>query len=95
MNAELNIHPADELAAIREEIKQMQAREATLRSALLEGSDDDRDGKQYRAVIIPSTRESIDKDAIIAALGREIIEPFIKATAVQTLKTVRKADAQL
>lgn len=86
----LNIHPADELAAIREEIKQLQAREDRLRSDLLAASDEERDGKQYRAVIIPSSRESIDKAAIVAALGIEVVQPFIKATAVKTLKCVRK-----
>ena len=89
-----NIHPADELAAIREEIKQLEGREKDLREFLLNASDEDRDGKQYKAFVIASTRETIDKAAIVAALGREVVEPFIKASAVRTLKTARKEDTE-
>ena len=87
-----NIHPADELAAIREEIKQLQDRESDLRALLLKASDADREGNEYRAFVIASKRESLDKAAIEAALGRDVIEPFIKSTNVQTLKTARKQD---
>jgi hypothetical protein len=85
-----NIHPADEIAAIREEIKQLQKVEADLREKLLGMSDAEREGDQYRAFIQLSNRESIDKTAMIAALGREVVEPFIKTSAVQTLKTAKK-----
>jgi hypothetical protein len=90
MNALLNITAVDELAAIREEIKQLETREATLRAFLLNGSDDDRDGKQYRAFIQESKRETVDKASMIAALGRDVVEPFIKTTAVKTLKLAKK-----
>jgi hypothetical protein len=90
--AGINIHPADELAAVREEIKQLQDREAFLRSALIDAPADELEGRQYRAVVIASTRESIDRKAIEAALGRTVIEPFLRATNVRTLKTVRKED---
>jgi len=93
MNATLNIHPADELAALREEIKQLEGREAELRTALLNGSDEDRDGKQYRAFVVNSNRENIDKAALIAALGRDIVEPFIKVSAVRSVKLARREDA--
>jgi hypothetical protein len=93
MNAMLtNIHAADELAAVREEIKQLQDREAQLRAALIDAPADELDGRQYRAVVVNSTRESIDKNAIVAALGREVVEPFMRATQVRTLKTVRKEE---
>ena len=87
-----NIHPADELAAIREEIKQLQDRESDLRALLLKASDAEREGNEYRAFVLSSKRESLDKAAIEAALGRAVIEPFIKSTNVQTLKTARKQD---
>ena len=88
----INVHPADELAAVREEIKQLQDREAHLRRSLLEADEADRDGRQYRATVILSNRESIDKAAIVAALGFEIVAPFMRSTPVQTLKTIRKSD---
>jgi hypothetical protein len=88
-----NIHPSDELAAIREEIKQLEARESYLRDYLLKASDAERDGKQYRAFVTSSTRESIDKASIVAALGKDVVEPFIKRSAVNTLKVARKQEA--
>jgi hypothetical protein len=89
-----NIHPADELAAVREEIKQLQGVEADLRAKLLAMTDDQREGDQYRAFVVSSNRETVDKTAMIAALGREVVDPFIKVSAVQTLKTARKDDAK-
>ena len=89
-----NVHPADELAAVREEIKQLQGVEADLRARLLLMSDDERVGDQYRAFTVSSNRETVDKVSMIAALGREAVEPFIKTSAVTTLKTARKDNAQ-
>jgi hypothetical protein len=89
-----NVHPADELAAVREEIKQLQGVEADLRAKLLAMTDAEREGDQYRAFVVSSNRETVDKTSMIAALGREVVEPFIKTSAVQTLKTARKDDAQ-
>ena len=90
-----NVHPADELAAVREEIKQLQGVEADLRFKLLAMTDAEREGDQYRAFVVSSNRETVDKTSMIAALGREVVEPFIKTSAVQTLKTARKDDASL
>ena len=89
-----NVHPADELAAVREEIKQLQGVESDLRAKLLAMTDKEREGDQYRAFVVSSNRETVDKTSMIAALGREVVEPFIKTSAVQTLKTARKDDAE-
>jgi hypothetical protein len=86
----LNIHPADELAAIREEIKILQEREDQLRAALIGGTDADREGKQYRAWVQTSTRETIDKASIIAALGLDVVQPFLKKSDVKSLKLAKK-----
>lgn len=88
---EVNIHPVDELAATREEIKQLTDRESQLRAALLaEGAD--LDGKQYQGFIQSSSRETVQKDALIAEYGRKAIEPFIKTTAVRSLKLIEKKE---
>jgi len=89
-----NVHPADELAAVREEIKQLQGVESDLRAKLLAMTDAEREGDQYRAFVVSSNRETVDKTSMIAALGREVVEPFIKTSAVTTLKTARKDDAE-
>jgi hypothetical protein len=82
-----NVHPVDELAGLREEIKQLQAREDQLRAALLL-PDADLSGKQYQALIQPSTRETVDKNALIAELGKAAVQPFLKTTLIRSVKLV-------
>lgn len=82
-----NVHPADELSAVREEIKILQEREQQLRQLLLaEGAD--LHGDQYTANIIPGVRETLDRKAITEAFGEKAIAPFVKATAYVTVKLV-------
>ena len=85
----VNIHPADELAAIREEIKIMQNRADVLRDKLLaEGAD--LKGDTYTAVIQPGTRETLDRKAITEAFGEEAVAPFVKKTSFKTVKLEEK-----
>ena len=82
-----NIHPADELAAVREEIKHLQARADELRDQLLaEGAN--LKGDQYTAAIIPGVRETLDRKAIEEAFGEKAIAPFVKKTNFKTVKLV-------
>ena len=82
-----NIHPADELAALREEIKQLTARADELRDKLLEDGADLK-GDQYTASIIPGVRETLDRKAIEEAFGEKAIAPFLKKTSFKTVKLV-------
>jgi hypothetical protein len=82
-----NIHPADELAAMREEIKQMQTRADELRDMLLADGADLK-GDQYTAAIIPGVRETLDRKAIEEAFGAKAIAPFLKSTHFKTVKLV-------
>jgi hypothetical protein len=86
-----NIHPVDELAAIREDIKGLQAREDELRAELLKDGAD-LNGKQYQAFIQPSQRETLDKNALLAELGRAAMAPFLKTTMIRSLKLVPQKD---
>ena len=86
-----NIHPVDELAALREDIKQLQAREDVLRAELLKDGAD-LDGKQYQGFIQPSTRETVDKNALIAELGKEAVQPFLKTTLVRSVKLIPRKE---
>lgn len=79
-----NVHPADELAALREEIKQLEARESELRAALMAEGASLR-GSQYMAVIKEQSRETVDKNALIDAIGRERATPFLKKSAFKTI----------
>jgi hypothetical protein len=84
-----NVHPVDELAAVREEIKLLQERADELRDWLLaEGAD--LQGDQYVANIVPGVRETLDRKAITEAFGEAAVAPFVKATHYQTVKLVEK-----
>src|SRR5436190_13211721 len=82
-----NIHPADELAAIREEIAQMTKRADFLRDQLLAEGASLR-GDTHMAVLIPGKRETLDRKAITEAFGEAAVAPFVKATTYQTVKLV-------
>lgn len=86
-----NIHLVDELAGLRDEIKQLQTREDQIRAELLKDGAD-LNGKQYQAFIQPSSRETIDKNALIAELGKEAIQPFLRTTLIRSLKLVPQKD---
>lgn len=82
-----NIHPADELSAVREELKILNDRADELRDILLkEGAN--LTGDQYTAVIHPGTRETLDRKAITEAFGEAAVAPFVKATSFKTVKLV-------
>jgi len=80
-----NIHPADELSAVREEIKILTGRADELRDMLLAEGADLR-GHSYTANIVPGVRETLDRKAITEAFGEAAIAPFIKATNFKTVK---------
>jgi hypothetical protein len=82
-----NVHPADELQAVREEIKILNEQADRLRDQLLADGADLR-GEQYTAKIIPGVRETLDKKALIEAFGEAAIDPFIKETTFKTVKLV-------
>jgi hypothetical protein len=83
-----NIHPVDELHAIREEIAQLQDRADTIRDGLLATGVDLIHGDQHTAKIIEAKRETLDKKALIEAFGEKIIAPYIKSTVYKTVKIV-------
>lgn len=82
-----NVHPADELSAVREEIAIMQARADELRDQLLaEGAS--LQGDQYTAVITPGQRDTLDRKALLETFGEEALKPFTKTTSYKTVKLV-------
>lgn len=82
-----NVHPADELAMLRDEIAILGRQADKLRDALLaEGAD--LHGDQYDAVITPGVRETLDRKAIEEAFGEKAIAPYVKKTQFKTVKLV-------
>jgi hypothetical protein len=82
-----NIHPADELAAVREEMAQLSKRADVLRDQLL-AKGASLEGDSYRAMLVPGKRETLDKKALIEAFGEAAIAPYVKTTAYTTVKLV-------
>ena len=80
-----NIHPVDQLAELRHQIKVMTARADKLRDKLLADGADLK-GDSYTANIIPGTRETLDRAAITEAFGEKAVAPFIKKTSFKTVK---------
>ena len=83
-----NIHPVDELHAVREEIAMLQARADEIREVLLAADTDTIRGDQHTARITETRREVLDKKALIEAFGEKIIAPYIKITTYKTVKIV-------
>ena len=82
-----NIHPVDELAAVREEIAILQGRADAIRDSLLaEGAD--LEGDMHTAKITEAKRESLDKKALIEAFGEKVLAPYIKVTSYKVVKIV-------
>ena len=56
------MHPADELQAVREEIRRLRAREQDLRETLIDGED--RVGQRWHALVTSRVVDRIDADAL-------------------------------
>jgi hypothetical protein len=82
-----NRHPADELADIRAEIKQLKIREAELRQELLDGANPC--GVQWQAIIHNSSRKALDAKAAIKHFGPEAMKPFLKEITAVSIKLKR------
>jgi hypothetical protein len=84
-----NVHPADELAELRAQKAALDKRIDALRDQLMEDGAD-LTGDEYRAVLVPSVRETLDRKAITEAYGEKAIAPFIKKTSFSTVKLEKK-----
>ena len=83
-----NRHPADDLADVRNEIKQLEIREAEIRAELLADAAD-RIGVQYEAYIRDQTQRRLDIPALIERFGADTIGSFYRKTSVRTLRLRR------
>lgn len=77
-----NRHPADALADVRAEIKQLKIREAELRHELLKAHESDRRGVHWRARVRNITLEHLDAKAAIKHFGQEAMNPFMRKNHV-------------
>jgi ProP effector len=91
-----NRHPADALADVRAEIKQLQIVEAELRADLINAYAAGRRGLGWLATVRATSRSGLDLDAAIEHFGREALQPFMRKITVTNvrLKRVRRADVE-
>ena len=80
-----NRHPADRLAEVRSEIKQLQAEEEQLRAYLLEHPQD-RTGQEYAATIGSQSRKRVDLKALADEIGASVLARF---TSLRSMMVVR------
>jgi hypothetical protein len=83
-----NRKPPDELADVRERIKELKAREDELRELLIAGEADPI-GDDYAAVISKVVSERIDTTRLRRELGLERLRPFLVPLESTVVKVER------
>jgi hypothetical protein len=73
---QLNRHPADRLADVRSEIKQLEAEEERLRAYLLEHLQD-RTGQEYAAIVGSQSRRRVDLKALADEIGASVLAAML------------------
>ena len=84
-----NRHPADELAAIRTELRLLEQREAALRD-LLRSGECGLEGDEYIARINTRRCQRLDVNALRKHLGTAGIKPFLWSQEIQQVRLDRK-----
>ena len=80
-----NRHPADRLADVQSEIKQLEAEEEQLRAYLLEHPLD-RTMQEYTAIIGSQSRKRVDLKALADEIGASVLARF---TSFRSMMVVR------
>lgn len=83
-----NRKPADELADVRAKIKELKAREESLRGKLIAGTVS-LTGDEYRVVISETKSEVIDSVKIKKEFGLQFLRPFLKQRETTVVKLKR------
>lgn len=88
-----NRHPADELADVRHELKQLENREQELRNQLLAQSNDRR-GVEWSAKVVDQKRNGYDLKAIKEHFGTAALQPFAKTMEFKLVKLIKHKAAE-
>jgi hypothetical protein len=86
-----NIHPADELADTRAQLRELKEHEAELRAELLGLKGEDLLGETFAAVQCVQVRESLDIAAAKKHLGKAL-KPFLSKRSITQIRLVERAD---
>ena len=77
-----NRHPADRLADIREQMRQLEAEETKLRDYLLHHPDD-LCGHDYEAIVANQNRNRVDLKGLAREVGAETVRRFTASAQLQ------------
>ena len=83
-----NRKPPDELADVREKIRELKAREDVLREMLISG-EVELMGDEFVAKVSVSNSERIDTARMKKELGTDFLKPFLVPSRVTTVKVDR------
>jgi hypothetical protein len=88
-----NRHPADALADVRAEIKQLERREEELRAELLlVGAN--LIGIEWGATVHSREHRSLNKDALVKHFGREALAPFFRVTGYEAVALKKRSQQE-
>jgi hypothetical protein len=86
-----NRHPADELADIRSEIRQLEDREKELRAYLLEHPED-RIGVEHIASVGSQTRKRINLKGLADEIGLSLLQRFTSFSSSIVVRLRERAE---
>jgi hypothetical protein len=86
-----NLHPVDQLARVRTQIRELQLEEGRLRVYVLE-HEDDRTGDHYRAVVRPRLRNRLDLKGLISAVGGDVLRRFTSWDPFVVVQLIERED---
>ena len=89
----VNRHPADALADVRQEIKELQLREEALRAELLMAGAN-LIGVEWEASVQSREHRTLNRDALIKHFGREALAPFFRVTGYEAVALKKRSPQQ-
>jgi hypothetical protein len=92
MDAFRNRHAADRLADVRSQLRELEAEEDALRAELM-SADADRCGAEWTATVSAYAQQRLDLEAATAALGEEMLRPFMRRRVFRQVRLRRRQAA--
>ena len=88
--APINRHVVDRLADVRRRIAELEAEAAALRAEIIETGGTV--GDEHIAVVCVHSIRALDRRALIAVLGRDVLRPFMRSKEVTYVNLQRKGE---
>lgn len=79
------LHPVDRLYQVRQQLRELEAEEATLRAALLQPGANLM-GDEFVASVADWQQVRVDRKALTQELGADVVARFLRTTCAQTVQ---------